>query len=305
MIMISCNAVLLNVGKGTLEITGDILLFTVKKGFFEKRQEIVREIYLKNIRNVKLYEKYLSIMWLSGEEEEVTDIFVIEETEQLQRIYRVIMHIIEEQKRMLASKEEAKQKSKEISRILQVAMGITDSLFDILRNLHGRIKWNTIDTHLRLLEENIKNFKSQIISTVNMDLTRLSLAIKERSVEETVKETYGILNSLYEYFIGLASITDEFLKEIHLNFQDAKAVISAYYTLNDIILGIIVEDEEIEEEVKRLEIMLNDLLARSYFKVNSKALKDAVNKLATEGEKQGIIEEIRAIFRQPLIESTL
>jgi len=303
--MISCNAVLLNVGKGTLEITGDILLFTVKKGFFEKRQEIVREIYLKNIRNVKLYEKYLSIMWLSGEEEEVTDIFVIEETEQLQRIYRVIMHIIEEQKRMLASKEEAKQKSKEISRILQVAMGITDSLFDILRNLHGRIKWNTIDTHLRLLEENIKNFKSQIISTVNMDLTRLSLAIKERSVEETVKETYGILNSLYEYFIGLASITDEFLKEIHLNFQDAKAVISAYYTLNDIILGIIVEDEEIEEEVKRLEIMLNDLLARSYFKVNSKALKDAVNKLATEGEKQGIIEEIRAIFRQPLIESTL
>ncbi|MBS7625321.1 hypothetical protein KEJ29_07100, partial [Candidatus Bathyarchaeota archaeon] len=109
----------------------------------------------------------------------------------------------------------------------------------------------------------------------------------------------------YEYFIGLASITDEFLKEIHLNFQDAKAVISAYYTLNDIILGIIVEDEEIEEEVKRLEIMLNDLLARSYFKVNSKALKDAVNKLATEGEKQGIIEEIRAIFRQPLIESTL
>jgi len=303
--MISCNAVLLNVGKGTLEITGDILLFTVKKGFFEKRQEIVREIYLKNIRNVKLYEKYLSIMWLSGEEEEVTDIFVIEETEQLQRIYQVIMHIIEEQKRMLASKEEAKQKSKEISRILQVAMGITDSLFDILRNLHGRIKWNTIDTHLRLLEENIKNFKSQIISTVNMDLTRLSLAIKERSVEETVKETYGILNSLYEYFIGLASITDEFLKEIHLNFQDAKAVISAYYTLNDIILGIIVEDEEIEEEVKRLEIMLNDLLARSYFKVNSKALKDAVNKLATEGEKQGIIEEIRAIFRQPLIESTL
>jgi hypothetical protein len=104
---------------------------------------------------------------------------------------------------------------------------------------------------------------------------------------------------LYEYFSGLTS-TNEFLDQIHPNYQDAKTIILAHYTLNDIILGTIVGDEEIEKEGDELVIMMDDISRRTDLKINVDAIKDIIHKLGMEKGKESIIAESRAVFRQQL-----
>jgi phenylalanyl-tRNA synthetase beta subunit len=77
-------------------------------------------------------------------------------------------------------------------------------------------------------------------------------------------------------------------------------VILAYYTLNDIILGTVVEDEEVGKERNELMTVLDDLSKVTGLKINVDAVKDVVNKLGVEKERESVIEESRAVFVQQL-----
>jgi hypothetical protein len=136
---------------------------------------------------------------------------------------------------------------------------------------------------------------SQKIGSTNLDFSKLSLAVKEH----LPKETYGLLRTLYEYFCVLAS-KNEFLDEIHPNYHDAKTIILAYYTLNDIILGTIVGDDETGRESNELVMLLEDLPMGTDLKMNVSALKDVINKLGIEKGKESAVEESRMVFRQQL-----
>jgi len=132
-----------------------------------------------------------------------------------------------------------------------------------------------------------------------LDSAKLSSAITEHLPEEISKETYGILKMLFDYFNGLPS-QDEFSAQIHPNHEDAKKVILAYYTLNDIILGAVVGDEEIGKEINELVTMLDDLAKGTGLTVDVVAVKDVVNKLSVEKERESVIEESRTVFVQQL-----
>jgi hypothetical protein len=134
-----------------------------------------------------------------------------------------------------------------------------------------------------------------------LEFTKLSLALKEHLPEEISKEAYGVLRSLYECFSGLTS-KNEVLEQIHPNYRDAKAAIQAYYTLNDIILGTIVGDQEIGKESNELLAMLDDLSKGTDLKIDAEAIKGIVNKLVAGKGEEGLIEESRAAFRQQLKE---
>ena len=70
--------------------------------------------------------------------------------------------------------------------------------------------------------------------------------------------------------------------------------------MNDIILGTIVGDEEIRKEINELVMMLNDLSKEANPKINVDAIKESIDKLCVEKEKENIIEESRAVFIQQL-----
>jgi hypothetical protein len=292
----AAKASLRNLGSGTLELIDNTIKFHIEKGYFKKRKEIAREIPMTDIESINRVGNEFSITWKG-----VTDIFVIEETELVGTIYERITEALKEQRKMLEDKEAAKQKRNELAKTLSVAMEIVDSLFDVLRSLHGRVDWNRVEGYLKRSEENVRSFTGQKIDTINLDFTKLSLAIKEHLPEEISKETYSILRSLYEYFSGLTS-KNEFLEQIHPNYHDAKTTILAHYTLNDIILGTIVGDEEIGKESNELVMMLDDLSKGTDLKINIDAIKDIINKLGMEKGKESVIEESRAVFRQQLKE---
>jgi len=288
------KAYLIGLGSGTLEFIDNTIKFHISKGRLRKRKELVREIPMADIEGMDRVGKEISITWKG-----ITDIFVIEETESAGAIFKKIPKASREQKKVFEDKEVAKQKRNEISKTVSITMNIADSLFDILRSLHGWVDWNRVEGFLKRSEENAARLTDQKMETIELDFTKLSLAIKERLPEETSKETYNLLRLLHDYFGGLDS-ENEFLKEIHPNYYDAKTTIQAHYLLNDIVLGTILEDEEIGKEHNELMMTLEDLSRGTGLKININAIKDVIAKLGGEKGKEIAIEKSRAVFRQQL-----
>jgi hypothetical protein len=290
------KARLRNLGDGTLELTDSSIKFYVKKGRIRKRKEIAREIPIVDIENIERVGNEFTITWKG-----TTDTFVAEKTELVQAIHDKVTEALKEQRKTLQDEEATKQKRAELTKMLSVSVEIVDSLFDILRSLHGRVNWNRVESSLTRYEENARNLKFQSEGAVNFESAKLSSAIKEHILPEISKETFGILRSLYDYFSESTAKT-EIPEQIHPNYHDAKATILAYYTLNDIILGVIVGDEEIGKESKELVTMLEALSKVTDSKITVDAVKDVVNKLVMEKGKENFIEESRAALRQQLKE---
>lgn len=292
----TAKARLRNVGNGTLELVGNTIKFHVEKGRLKKQKQIAKEIQIADIESMERVGNELSVTWKG-----VTDRFVIEKAELAETIHAKITEALDAQRKTLEAKEEAaKQKPNELAQALSNALKITDSLFDIIRSLHGRVDWNRVESRLNCSKENVRRFADQK-GIVNLDFAKLSSAIKEHLPEEISKEAYGILRVLFEYFNGLTS-QSESSAQIHPNHDDAKKVILAYYTLNDIILGTVVEDEEVGKERAELAMVLDGLSKGTGLKINVDAVKDVVNKLGVEKAKESVIEESRAVFVQQLKE---
>jgi hypothetical protein len=289
------KASLANFGSGKLELVDNTIKFHVEKGYPKKRKEIAREIPITDIESVKQIGSEFSVTWKG-----VTDTFVVEQTELTATWCKRINEALAE-RRMLQNKEAARQKWNETTKMLGTAMKVVDSLSDVLRSLQGLVDWNRVESYSTRSEEYVRNFNSQKIGAIDLDFTKLSLAIKEHLAEDTSKEAYSILRSLYEHFSGLAS-KNEFPEQIRPNYQDAKTTITAYYTLNDIILGKIVGDQEIGKESDELVKMLDDLSKRADLKIKVDAMKETINKLGTEKGEESLIEKGRAVFTQQLKE---
>ena len=133
---------------------------------------------------------------------------------------------------------------------------------------------------------------------LNMDFSKIASAIKTQIPKETSNEVYSILKATYGYFNDLSLDIES--KENHPNFHDAKAVISAYLMLNDLLLGKVVGDKENNEEISQLESVLQNLAAETNFKVNIEELKSTINKIDVNSNKESVIERSREIFKQQL-----
>jgi hypothetical protein len=288
------KAYLIGLGSGILEIVDNTLKFYISKGRLRKRTRVVREIPLADIEGMDQVGKEISVTWKG-----ITEIFVIEEMESASAISKKIPKVSREQKKVFEDKEAAKKDKNEIGKTISLTMNIVDSMFDILRSLQGWVDWERLDSLLNLFEENTVGLGDQQMKIMELDFTRLSLAIKERFPEETSKEVYNILKLLYDYFSGLDSEND-LLKEIHPNYFDAKTIIQAHYLLNDIILGTILEDEEIGKEHDVLLTTLEELAKGASLKININAIKNVIAKLGAEKGKESVIEKSRAMFRKQL-----
>jgi copper chaperone CopZ len=133
---------------------------------------------------------------------------------------------------------------------------------------------------------------------LNLDFSKISSVIKSQIPKETSNEAFSILKALYGYFNGLN--LDEDIKENHPNFRDVKAVILAYFILNDVFLGKVVGDKEITEEVSQLEGVLQNLAGETNFKVNVDELKGNIDKMGLDSDKEKVIERSRKIFKEQL-----
>jgi hypothetical protein len=137
----------------------------------------------------------------------------------------------------------------------------------------------------------------QTLPPLNLDFSKIASAVETQVPNEASKEAFNVLKATYEYFNSLNP--DEDIKENPLNFHEAKTLILAYFLLNDLLLGKFVGDKENSREISELETALQNL-AEANFKVDVEELKRSIDDISLEGDKQAIIEDSRAIFKEQL-----
>ena len=133
-----------------------------------------------------------------------------------------------------------------------------------------------------------------MIPKLNMDFTKISLAVEGRYRQETIDEAYSILSNIYNYFISMKMPEqNEELKDIHPNPQDLKNLILANYMLNDIVLGTIVEDVNIQKEIDHFLRLIEKMKNEKVLQVEASEVKEVINRLFIENEKEAVIEQLK------------
>jgi len=290
--MTKVKAKLGNRGSGMLEFVDNTLKFYVEKGRFKKQSETVREIPLADIEKATVEGKEFSVTWKG-----VADVFVIEKGESANTVCEEINSALSGQAEVPKDEEVFNQECSELVDLVKVAWDTSDAMFDILMHLQGRVNWKRQETTLKRSQEIMENFPSQHANRADLDFTRLKSTIRARSPEEVAKEAYNILKSLNGYLNDL-SISNVALQKIHPNYDDAKQMALVYYMLNDIILGTIVGDKEIEKEKNELLETLDELSKTMEYKIDIEAIKRAIDRLDHEENKESSVEENRTVFRQ-------
>ena len=303
--MISCECTLIDEEyskRGVLELSGNKLIFSVSKGFLRKKKVIVREISLSDIIDVKYSNARLIISWMGAYT--FREVFVAEKEKQ-EKLNK-LANLLEETLRKL-KEEEAKikeRRKKELERKVKEKLEKTikiylkaeetiNALFGILRCLASRAEWNRAEDYLKKFLDNAKSLQ-KLTPDLDMDLTKISLAVRGHYRQETLDEAYGILSDLYNYLFGKKiSEQNKELENIHPNPEDLKDVILANYMLNDIVLGAIVEDSNIQKEIDHFLGLLEKINNNKVMEIEVSKIKEAMNRLFTEGEKEDVLEYLK------------
>ena len=286
-------------GKGKLNLNKDGLTFQTEKGTFKKKKETAISIPINEIEKASENGKELIILW-NG----ITDSFKIKKTDKLTQINQKINSLLEKVKSQVIEEVEETEKD-DIPALLENSLNFVDSIFDTLRDLHGKIVWNRIEEHYKTANANADLMAEQKPAKLNLKLKKLFSSIKANLPESSGKEAFKLLKSLKENFDVLAK--DETSQLQYPNYDFARDVIEDYFFLNDIILGAFVGDEEILTEAEVFSHKLEELSKYSGFKINVNAYLVLVTRLNRTQEKDNISNEIRALFRnhiQKMLEQT-
>ena len=277
-----------------VEVIDDTVKFFDAKGFLKKRLVVVKEIPVYEITVIENFGNELSVTW-----KDVTHTFFMKgKAEAFGKLRDEVNRMLEEHQKSLENNEKATLRRNELLGVINASIGIIDLSFDVLIGLQAkRINWQQVEDRSNGFGENL-SFTGQTMPQLNLDFSNVSSAIKRQVPKGTSKEAYNILKTIYEYFNGL-SLNDD-LKDYRPNLQNAKAVILAYYTLNDLLLGKAVGDKENKKENSQLETVLQNLANETNFKVNIDELKGNIDKMGLESDRESIIEESRGIFKEQL-----
>jgi hypothetical protein len=280
---------------GKFEVSDNAVKFFAAKGFGKKQWVTVREIPVLEIEHIENMDNELRITWKGVAVPE--SFFTQEKGDSFSKLVEQINGILEDQRKTVETNEKTALRRSELLEVINASIGIVDLSFDVLIGLQDkRINWQQLEAFSNGFGENL-NFTGQTLPPLNLDFSKIVSAVKTQEPNEASKEAFNILKATYEYFNGLNP--DEDIKENPPNFQTVKMLISAYFLLNDLLLGKFVGDKENSRETGELETALQNL-AEANFKVDVEELKRSIDNISLEGDKQTLIEDARAAFKEPL-----
>jgi hypothetical protein len=275
------------------EVSDNAAKFFAAKGLGKKQWILVREIPVLEIEHIENLDNELSVTWKG-----VTDsFFTKEKTDSFGKLVEQVNGILEDQRKTVETNEKAALRRSELLGVINSSIGIVDLSFNVLIGLQDkRIDWQQLEAFSNGFGENL-NFTGQTLPPLNLDFSRIASAVKTQGPTEASKEAFNILKATYEYFNGLNP--DEGIKENPPSFQTAKTLILAYFLLNDLLFGKFVGDKENSRETSELETALQNL-AEANFKVDVEELKRSIDKIGLEDDKQTLIDDSRAVFKEQL-----
>ena len=273
------------------ELSDNVVKFFDAKGFPKKRWVTIKEIPVKEITSVESSGNELNIT--CGD---AVYLFVFKQKSESFDALRVqIQGLLDEQKKTVEKTEKNDARKSDLKAVINSSIGIVDLSFDILMGLQQkRVDWARLEGYSESLGSGW-NFTGQTLAPLNLDFAGVSAAIKRQVPKETSKEAYIILKSIYGYFDGLNTDTDQ---DPGLNVKNAKAAILAYYMINDLLFGRVLGEKDNGKESGALESVLLGLAGGSNVKVSFEALMAGLGRLDVENES--VVEDTRTTFREQL-----
>jgi len=186
--------------------------------------------------------------------------------------------------------------------VLTSVYPLVDQLFDILRNLHGKVDWTSMENSVEKIHGESRLIE-KAMGCSKLDVSPLAEAAKQWNTSGASKEIYQILVSLNEAFCELTSKNAN-SPQMRQQYETAKAILHSYYVLNDIILAFVVGDPTVEEETALLGTLLDGLVKTTNFHLDAKAVVGALGKVQVETGSQQSVVECRALFKnqvEPLL----
>ena len=122
---------------------------------------------------------------------------------------------------------------------------------------------------------------------------------KGHKTGEISSSIFADLKSMYDCINSLTPENGP-ADKIHPNNEDARNAVRAYYTINDILLGHVVGDQEIGGEINELFSMLGEIAKQTGQTANFDALQEVINKLQSEDSTDAYIHECRSLVKQQL-----
>ena len=276
------------------EISQDKVKFYTAKGALKKRWVAINEFPISEIFAVESLGNWLSITWKGT----AYPFILKQKNASFAKLNEQLQALREEYQRNLEQTQKAAIRKTELLTVINGSLPIVDSSFDILMGLHQkRIDWKSIETDAQPLAVPY-SFKAATLEPLDLDFSKVAAAVKSQVAKETSKETLNVLKAIHSYFNGLKPEND--LAGTNPNFEHANAAVLAYYTLNDLLLAKIVGEKESQKEMAYLEETLKTLSDGTNVKVNAVDVLTYVDKMGVEAEREGVVAETRALFREQL-----
>lgn len=281
-----------------VEVIGEKIIFFGTSGFPKKLRVASKEIPIHEITNIESLGHELKVTWKG-----ITYTFLAKKKlELLNKLQDEVKTVIQARQNSLENNDKAIFRNTELSGIIYSSIDIIDLLFDTLIALQEKqINWQNLETSYCFLEE-MNNSARQTISPLNLNFQKVSSAIKKQSSEDTSRETYEILKTIFGYFSRLYRNCDS--KECFRDFQNANELVLAYLLLNELLLGKVVGDKEDIGEILQLESALQNLSIDANFKINIEELKVCIGRIGLESDNKSNIKQTRDLFKKQLIQLT-
>jgi hypothetical protein len=297
------KAYLRGVGKGKIKFVDESIKFYTEKGTIRKERQLAKQIPLEKIDGATFQKGELKVS-----AQDSTETFVIKDRLYAKILVGKIEQVIFKRGPSSQSTEPSaasatsptsaafdlefgvqKPIPKDYQKTLAIALSIVDSLFDILMCLQGRVDWATIGKNAKSCEKDFPKVADRVtLETATLDLSLLVSAATEHNVELTSDEVSRLLESLYNSFYSPES-----------KFPLSNKAVAPYFVLNDVVLGMVVSDPAIGEELSHLKTLLADLSSGTGMSVGEVA--EAANRIVNERVKEPYTEQARALYRQQLL----
>ncbi len=286
---------LTNIGDGALELKDDAVKFYTETGRFKKQRKLVREIPFTEVENVERKGNDLVLTW-----KDTIVTFSFKKPAQLEAVYERINGIRAQQQPQPAPESAAvvEQKPINLTQVTLNTLAMASSLFEILRNLNGRINWKLVENTYKRSEETAGLLATQETTPLMLDVKPLSAAIQAHQANETAEKTYELLKALHDEFNkSVSSVTAS--DQAHPTPIEAKMELKALYLVNDMLLGAVVGDEKTADEGVELLKALEDLAKSPDSKIDFEAAKAAIDQFsADKGKQTSLVETVRLMLEQ-------
>ncbi len=282
------KARLRNFGNGILEVSDEAVKFYVQTGRFKKHRETIRDIPTSEIETLERQENDLSITWKGN-----TDVFAVEQTSQVLHIQERILTVLKERQKTKEAKvaeEHVEQKQSEQSSKLvhstAKAVEAVNSLFEVLRHLHGRIDWKIVELSSQRVDDAVAKLASENEKLAFLDVKPIAAAVQQRFPKEIADRAFDALKTLHERFNREDSSPAEGAEQPDPNQRDAKLILQAFYVWNDVMLGAVVGDKDTGKETAELLRIIEELAKKPSSQIDAGRVRNAFEKLSAEREKQ-------------------